>query len=218
MRMINLGLAALFVLGALGCQNKMDEQNQGLYEQNKELQVQLDQARSRQTASTADPAAVATLKQQLADRDAMIAQLRSDSARPAASPQPGMNGVDTTYDAQSGTLTATVPGDVLFDAGTATLKESAKVSLSKIVSAIQTQYPDKLVFVDGHTDSDPIAHTKSQWADNRDLSYARAKAVATYLSTSGVDQKRITIRAFGENQPKATKPASRRVEIVVELR
>jgi flagellar motor protein MotB len=218
--MRSIKIAAIFglFLAAAGCQNKVADQNQALYQQTHELQAQLDQARAQQQQRpAADPAEVASLKQQLADRDNQIAQLQAESARPAASVQPSLQGVDTTYDAAANTITATISGDVLFDSGQATLKGSATASLNKIVAAIQKQYPSKMIFVDGHTDSDPITRTKDLWTDNRDLSYARAKAVATYLISNGIDTKLITIRAFGENEPKATKAASRRVEIVVSL-
>lgn len=217
-RSITLAAIGILFLVTAGCENKVSEQNQGLYQQNRELQAQLNDARAHPTAASSDSATVAALRQQLQEKDAQISQLRADSARPASGAQPGMAGVETTYDPQAGTLTATVPGDVLFDAGMATLKESSTATLSKIVAAIQSQYPDKMVFVDGHTDTDPINRTKGQWSDNRDLSYARAKAVASFMTTSGIDARRITIRAFGDNQPKATKPSSRRVEIVVALR
>jgi flagellar motor protein MotB len=75
------------------------------------------------------------------------------------------------------------------------------------------------VFVDGHTDPDPIAKTKGMWQDNLDLSAERARAVAKYLtSQGGLTSKNVDARAFGSTQPKKTKDASRRVEIVVATR
>jgi flagellar motor protein MotB len=217
MRIKTLSLGLLLALAA-GCQNKVSEQNQELYQQTHELQAQLDDARAK-LAAAPDPNAVASLQAQLNAKNQQIAELEAAAGfKPAPGPQPGLEGVDTTYDPAAGTVTATIPGDVLFAPGKAELKESSKASLTKIVNAIQKQYAGKSLFVDGHTDADPITKTKDQWDDNWDLSYARAKAVTAYLINNGIDSKLVTVRAFGENQPKATKAASRRVEIVVVVR
>jgi len=150
--------------------------------------------------------------------------LQADAAARAAAPAPapantpGLNGVDTTYDASAGTVTASLQGDVLFDSGKATLKASAQASLDKIIDAIKKQYPGHRLYVDGHTDTDPITKTRDQWGDNFDLSYFRAKAVADYLTDNGIDSKEVTIRAYGPNDPKKSKSLSRRVEIVVKVK
>ena len=74
-----------------------------------------------------------------------------------------------------------------------------------------------LLFIDGHTDADPIARTKDQWEDNWDLAATRANAVRKYLTSKGVDTRQVDLRAFGPNKPKGNKAASRRVEIVVQV-
>jgi len=56
------------------------------------------------------------------------------------------------------------------------------------------------------------------WQDNLDLSAARARAVAQYLTSQGIDTKLVDTRAYGSTVPKKTKEASRRVEIVVATR
>ena len=112
-------------------------------------------------------------------------------------------------------MTVTLPGKVLFDSGQANLKSSAQSTLDKIASAIQKQYPGHRVYVDGHTDSDPISASKGKWEDNLDLSAARAMSVTRYLSHHGLSSKQVVPRAYGENNAKATKEESRRVESVV---
>ena len=107
---------------------------------------------------------------------------------------------------------------MLFDAGKAQLKASALGTLDKIANAIKKDYAGKVIKVDGYTDSDPITKTRDQWDDNWDLSYGRAKSVMQYLTAHGVDQKVVSIVANGSNKPKTSKPASRRVEIVVLTR
>ena len=83
-------------------------------------------------------------------------------------------GIEVTKDEKAGTVTVNVPGDVLFLSGQAELKESAKGTLNKVVSALKKDYAGKHILVQGYTDKDPISRTKDKWTDNLDLSAARA--------------------------------------------
>jgi flagellar motor protein MotB len=210
-----LFVAAAALLAA-GCQNKLHDENLALHQQNRELQAQLNE-RDQKLQTAPDPAQMTALQQQVADRDSKIRELEANLKKPAAGApaDPTLAGIETTYDPKAGTVTVNVPGDVLFDAGKAMLRPTALGTLNKIATAIKKDYSGKNVQVDGYTDSDPISKTKDQWDDNWDLSYARAKAVMQYLTTQGVDAKRVSIVANGSNKPKGSKPASRRVEIVV---
>ena len=204
---------------ATGCQSKLADENKALWQQNRELQSKYAEA---QSAPKSDPAEVQQLQQQLAERDQKLAELQAQKAA-ATQPAGGANdpsipGVTTSFDQSTGNMTVTVPGDVLFDAGRATLKESSKATLNKIAGTIKSKYAGKHIYVDGYTDSDPITKTKSLWRDNLDLSAARARAVMDYLKTQGIDASNLEIRAFGSAKPKASKEASRRVELVVATR
>lgn len=200
-------LVALVAIGA-GCQDKkLEEQNQQLTEKNKQLQLQVTQLQSRP-----DPARLQT---ELAARDAKIKDLEE---KLKAGQAPGLEGLDTTYDPKAGTLTVNLQGDILFDSGFAVLKPSAIASLKQIVAALQKEYVGKNVRVEGHTDTDPINHTKAKWLDNLDLSLNRAAAVTRYLEKNGVEPKRLTTSGFGDTHPQASKDKSRRVEIVVVVK
>jgi flagellar motor protein MotB len=130
----------------------------------------------------------------------------------------GLEGIEVVRDDRAGTVTVRVPGDVLFDAGKATLKDSSRSTLNKIASALKKDYSGKRVFVVGHTDSDPITKTKGIWEDNLDLSAARARAVNKYLIDQGVSPKLLGAQAMADTQPRQNKAQSRRVEIVVSTR
>ena len=91
-------------------------------------------------------------------------------------------------------------------------------AFAEVASALNTAYPPKPAVTDGSSDTDPVTRPKEQWHDNWDLSYALAKVVTQYLTAHGVDQKLVSIIANGSNKPKGSKPASRRVEIVVHAK
>jgi outer membrane protein OmpA-like peptidoglycan-associated protein len=212
-------MAVLCCIGLTGCQNKVQDENVALWQQNRELQSQLTDANSR-LRSAPDPAELASMQTQIQQRDAQIADLKAQLQKPApgAPPDPSLAGIEVTRDERAGTMTVTLPGDVLFSPGQTELKQSAKVTLDKVIDAVNKEYGGKQILVDGYTDSDPINKTKGKWVDNLDLSAARARAVREYLVSQGLSSRLVSPRAFGSTNPKPTKAASRRVEIVVATR
>lgn len=219
-----LGLIAVVGASQGGCQSKLAAENRSLWQQNRELQAKYGEAASQPKAAAPDPTQVNALQGEIAARDAKISELEAQLRAPATgqSQTPAekqqLAGIEATMDQATGNLTVNIPGDVLFDAGRASLKDSSKSTLNKIAGAIKKEYSGKHVFVDGHTDADPIAKTKGMWQDNLDLSAERARAVAKYLTTQGLDHRNVDTRAYGSTQPKKSKEASRRVEIVVATR
>lgn len=212
--------ALLLALGTLGCQNKVHDENVQLHRQNRELQEKLNEADSK-LRTAPDPAQYSMLQQELAAKDQKISDLEQQLRQPApgqasnASDMSGLAGIEVTRDDQAGTVTVRVPGDVLFDSGKATLRDSSRGTLNKIASALKKDYGGKKVIVVGHTDSDPIQKTKGVWDDNLDLSAARARAVAKYLADQGVSPNLLKMRAMSDTDPRGGKSQSRRVEIVV---
>jgi len=224
-RMISPAIS-LFTLVALGvgCQSKIHDENQALWQQNRELQSDKNKLNS-ELASRPDPQQVAAMQQQLAARDAKIAELENQLRQPpppvAGQPAPSANAfadIEVTRDDKAGTVTVNLPGDVLFNSGKSDLKESAKTTLAKVANALEKDYAGKRVIVKGYTDSDPISRTKDLYKDNLDLSAARARTVAQFLEQQGIKPKQLGLQAYGETVPKSTKDRSRRVEIVVSAR
>ncbi|CAN5382355.1 hypothetical protein BH10PLA1_BH10PLA1_07130 [soil metagenome] len=227
--MIKFGaMFSLLILGVLstGCQSKLYEENQNLYRQNRELQTKVDESDAK-LRQAADPAQLAVMQSQLAERDknlserdAKIADLEAQLRQPAPTgpADPGLSGIETSYDSKAGTLTVNVPGDVLFASGQSEVKSSADMTLNKIVAAVKKDYAGKKILVDGYTDSDPISKTKDKYEDNLDLSAARARSVAKYLTSHGLSESNVSPRAMGSTSPKASKAKSRRVEIVVQVK
>ena len=214
------GIAAAF-LSVTGCQSEVWDQNRALRIQNLELQEKVNQQQN--TPQVADDGGqMASMQGQLAEKDQMIADLQSQLQNQPVGATPDASGefgdITVTRNDAAGTLTVTLPGDILFGSGDAALKTTAKTTLDKVAAAIKKEYADKKIMVDGHTDADPISKSKAKWKDNLDLSAARARTVADYLVSQGLGQKLVHTRAMSDTDPKKDKAASRRVEIVVATR
>ncbi len=210
-------VAALLLFCAVGCQNNLQKENDELRRQNLELQNNLNDANTK-LHSAPDQSQVAQLQAEIDARDAKIKQLEGSPRAATHGPKPpGIEGVETSYDPNAGTLTVNLPGDVLFASGQADLKSSSLATLDKVVHALKKDYADKKIRVDGYTDSDPVVHSKAKWTDNLGLSLARAAAVTRYLESKGIPPASIETSGEGDARPKSTKPKSRRVEIVVQV-
>lgn len=165
------------------------------------------------------------LSQQDASKEAlnnMLAQMQSDlqSTRArladAKTFDYGFGGEDVRIDPEKGTITVTLPTELLFASGKVTLKSSSKGRLTKIADQLNSKYSDKEIWVVGHTDTDPIK--KSKWKDNWQLSTERALAVTRYLIERKVSAQQLAAVGRGEFHPVGKKKtANRRVEIVVNM-
>ncbi len=109
-------------------------------------------------------------------------------------------------------------GDLLFPTGQADLSQEAIQSLEKIAAVINST-PHR-VHVEGHTDNVPIF--SERFADNWELSVARANAVASFLiKDMGMNPHQFVVSGYSSYQPVApntserSRAANRRVEIVI---
>lgn len=90
---------------------------------------------------------------------------------------------------------AMIGSDLLFDFNSATLRQSARISLMKVALLID-KHPHLICWVDGHTDL--IGGDQP----NLVLSQQRALAVKDWLvETLDLDEKRIAVRGFGKSNP-----------------
>ncbi|MDP3919895.1 MAG: OmpA family protein [Candidatus Omnitrophota bacterium] len=117
-------------------------------------------------------------------------------------------------------LVVTVLDRVLFDSGKSDLKESSRSTLEKVGDTLVEQVRDNLVYVEGHTDNDPIRH--SGWRSNWELSTARAtEVIHFFVDQQGVEPRRLIASGYGEfypvmsNETSSGKQKNRRVEIVI---
>jgi chemotaxis protein MotB len=117
-------------------------------------------------------------------------------------------------------ITISVLGEVLFDSGKTAIRTEARDALAKIASVLTTQAPNQLVFVEGHTDNEPINHAlyKSNW----ELSTARStEVIHFFVDDQAIEPMRFSAVGYGEfhprdsNETKEGKRQNRRVEIVI---
>ena len=123
--------------------------------------------------------------------------------------------IDVSFTAQYVLLT--MKGSLLFDSGSAGLKKESEQVLDK-VAVILERYAGGEVEINGHTDNVPIKSAK--YADNEELSSARALSVFYYLiNNSTLDPTKLKHAGMGERVPIADnsteegRAKNRRVEI-----
>ncbi len=116
-------------------------------------------------------------------------------------------------------VTLTLNGALLFDSGSAKIKEESMPVLDKL-ALILTKYKDHVIEIEGHTDNVPI-HT-SEFNDNNELSSFRALSVFNYLlKVSELNPVNLKHSGRGEYIPVADNTSAegrmrnRRVEIKI---
>lgn len=96
--------------------------------------------------------------------------------------------------------------EVLFSTGGAELNDAGKREMLKVAQAlveIGNEIPDDIEWVlrvDGHTDNIPLSGT-GRFADNWELSQARALSVVKFFVANGIPAERLVAAGFGEFQP-----------------
>ncbi len=111
----------------------------------------------------------------------------------------------------------TFSSPILFDSGSARLKDSAKEVLDPV--AVSLLKMNNMVIVEGHTDSARMLGHK--FASNRELSIMRAFSVISYLLKKGVQPARISAFGYGEFRPaaqndtEANRFKNRRIEMII---
>lgn len=129
---------------------------------------------------------------------------------------------DVTISELQGKLTVNILDRVLFDSGEAEIKPEGEGVLRQIADVL-SQYPDRQIYVIGHTDNVPIRSTIfSRYPSNWELSTARATAAVRFLTEkAGVDAMRFAAVGYGEYHPVSDnstpegRAKNRRIAIVV---
>lgn len=95
------------------------------------------------------------------------------------------------------------------------ISSNSQLALTKLEKIFTQEYPETNILVEGHTDD----VGKDDY--NMGLSERRARAVGDYLIANGLSANRLTIKWYGESQPKyenttaENRALNRRVEFVI---
>lgn len=152
---------------------------------------------------------------------AVILPANAPASRGFALNSDGLDEVGVSIGRRGGDIVFTIPSKVSFASGSATLSSAGEQALAAVSRRLKADFGAKVsFFVEGHTDSDRIR--RSKFKSNRDLSWARARAVHGYLVTRGeISDDRFVVVGHGPHRPVASnalkdgKAQNRRVEIVV---
>ncbi len=127
--------------------------------------------------------------------------------------------IDVTIDDSNQYVMISLSGGVLFDSGSAEIRSGAKPILSR-VGTILKHYPDRMIKIEGHTDSVPI-HS-AEFPSNRWLSTARAtKVLEFFVDSKGMSEINMEASGRGDVDPVAEnttakgRAKNRRVEIKI---
>lgn len=176
---------------------------------------------------------LAALSGKAADVDKKADQLAAEEKKIQATIDKSQGSVDTEGDE----IHLRLVDKVLFPTGEDQLTDKGKAILDKVAVALK-DLPDKQVWVQGHTDDQPIyvAPPKKdpkaklakgakppppapvKFITNWELSAGRALQVVHYLQdTAKLDPTRLAALAFGQYRPvsRSNKAANRRIEIVL---
>ncbi|MFD1707804.1 flagellar motor protein MotB [Siminovitchia sediminis] len=117
-------------------------------------------------------------------------------------------------------LLITINDSVLFQSGSAEVREEDKKTARELAELLEMEVP-RSVIISGHTDDVPIKN--SEYASNWELSVMRAVNFMKLLLENGnLDPRLFSAKGFGEFKPVADnstaegREANRRVEVLIE--
>ena len=128
-----------------------------------------------------------------------------------------------TFDASRGIVK--FRSDLLFEKGSDTVAPAAAGAVKLLCAILNSKEGIEFdIIIAGHTDDIPILKpaTRAKHPTNWHLSVHRAISVLNIMATSNIDQKRMSVRGFGDLRPiapnkpgKKGNPQNRRVEIYI---
>lgn len=164
------------------------------------------------------------LKERLSAREERATEKEGDDFRKDEEGDDGIqDSDDPDFDVKrvDNLIKITLKGAVYFSSGKDVLTDRGKANLRKI-SQIMLEAKNVVYRIDGHTDSQPIKHSKKFFRSNRHLSSMRALGVLEYLvKECNIPEDKAFLAGFGEFWPKDTnntaegRNKNRRVEIWV---
>ena len=101
-------------------------------------------------------------------------------------------------------LRVTFVNSLLFDSGSATLKEQGTEALSTVADFLQKQ-KDKMIRIEGHTDNRPIkGNLLDRYPSNWELSFARSISIVKFLESKNISPARMSATGHSFYRPVAS--------------
>ena len=101
-------------------------------------------------------------------------------------------------------LRVTFVNSLLFDSGSATLKEQGREALSTVADFLQKQ-KDKMIRIEGHTDNRPIkGNLLDRYPSNWELSFARSISIVKFLESKNISPARMSATGHSFYRPVAS--------------
>jgi flagellar motor protein MotB len=227
---------------ALSNQNQELQSRAGsLDRDNQELETLLAQSRQRSKVLEDQ---IALVRQQLSSVTSQLAQVRQEKEEAAQKAQaltasmrrqsgvsitpnnsflssmPAIHLPDVEVRRDGDVIRLELPTDKLFEPGTAQFRSEGVGLISAAGGELVRTYPNQIIGVEGHTDSDPIGNTL--WRNHHHLSIAQALAVQeALLGQTRLHAAQLFVVGHGGNHPVVSnatldgKRRNRRVELVV---
>ena len=158
----------------------------------------------------------AALEEALNEKNLQSNEELSETVQEAIDENSLADQVNVSFTAQYVQLS--MKGALLFDSGSAVLKDQSKPVLDKVCVILERYGSDAVIEIEGHTDNVPIHNSK--FADNEELSSARALSVFYYLvESTSLDPSNLRHAGMGDRTPVADnstdegRSKNRRVEI-----
>lgn len=107
---------------------------------------------------------------------------------------------------------------IYFRPGKHALQPAGKRALQPMITKLKSSdFAEYSIEIAGHTDADPIRHSKSRYTDNHILAANRANEVRRFLIQNGIAAGRLYLTAWGSERPLpgAPKAKNRRVELML---
>ncbi len=154
------------------------------------------------------PVIVPTVPAAVAARDKLLESVRTSAL-----------GQRIELSADQDNVNLEISDNILFDPGSATLKQNGLQLLNELATLLAAQ--DYTVSIEGHSDNVPFmnAHFASNW----ELSATRATNVTRYLISRGIAAARLRAIGYADTQPRADnvsvqgRARNRRVSLVLHM-
>ncbi|MHC4248983.1 MAG: OmpA/MotB family protein [Planctomycetota bacterium] len=134
-----------------------------------------------------------------------------------------LESIGVTVTPRGASISVGLADRLLFNAGQVLIHDRAREKLLAVGKALKKRFPDRLISIEGHSDSRPPDKMAAYYPTNWELSTARAMSVLRCLADDvGIAPERICAAGFADCRPLAqedsddARAANRRVEIVVQ--